>query len=339
MGSSSFCLARESKNAWILRETFLNFIICYKWIFCQFCSQLIVHYIMSSPGNKKGQRRGLCGHIMASFDLHKHCARCRDKKVGDDACVENRPCTICDGFMDIQKEMLSIPTYKLRKEKKSGFLVSPEDVTVVAAVEDKEPVFHTSPPSSASTSIMQIQDTGSSAYVTSTQLKEISDQWSEQFARFKALLSRGNVFSTPKATVPIIPSQSVVSETPFIAHSARLTGPVDFPAEGEADTVVTKSKDKKKSRKSRKEDKDIKPRSYSPSTEKAREPKEHSHTPAQTNPPAPAQATPGPWSVKQAKPKHTPVHTQASAYPPTQDLSTGQEVSQPGSTSQDVPQA
>ena len=29
---------------------------------------------MSSPGDKKGQRRGLCGHIMASFDLHKRCA-------------------------------------------------------------------------------------------------------------------------------------------------------------------------------------------------------------------------------------------------------------------------
>ena len=102
----------------------------------------------------------------------------------------------------MQKEMLATPTYKLHKEKKSGFLVSPEDVTVVAAVEDKEPVFHsTPPPSSASTSTMQIQDTRSSADVTSTQLKENSDQWSEQFARFEALLSRGNVFPTPKASV------------------------------------------------------------------------------------------------------------------------------------------
>ena len=58
--------------------------------------------------------------------------------------VENRLCTICDGFTDIQKEMLSTPTYKLRKEKRSGVLVSPDDVTVVAAV-DKEPVFHIPP--------------------------------------------------------------------------------------------------------------------------------------------------------------------------------------------------
>ena len=130
----------------------------------------------------------------------------------------------------------------------------------------------------------------------------------------------------------------MVSKTPFIAPSARLTGPVEFPAEGEADTVVTKSKDKKKSRKSRKEDNDIKPRSSSPSTGNTQEPKEHSHTPAQTNPPAPAQAILGLGNVNQAKPKHTPVHTQASAYPPTQDLSTGQEVSQPSSTGQDLPQ-
>ena len=30
---------------------------------------------MDSPGEKKGQRRGSCGHVMAAFDLHKKCAR------------------------------------------------------------------------------------------------------------------------------------------------------------------------------------------------------------------------------------------------------------------------
>ena len=114
----------------------------------------------------------------------------------------------------------------------------------------------------------------------------------------------------------------MVSDTPFIAPSARFTGQMKFPAEGEANTVVSKTKDKKKSHKSRKEDKDSKPSSYSPSAEKTREPrdKEHSHIPTQINPPAPAQATPSPASVKQAKPKHMPVHTQASSYPPTQDF-------------------
>ena len=63
--------------------------------------------------------------------------------------------------------------------------------------------------------------------------------------------------------------------------------------------------------------------------------KEHSHTLAQSKPPVPAQATPGLGSVKQVKSKHTLVHTQASAYPPSQDLATGQEELHTGSTGQD----
>ena len=110
-----------------------------------------------------------------------------------------------------------------------------------------------------------------------------------------------------------IPSQSVVSDKPFIAPSARLSGGVEFPAEGEADTVVAKSKNKKKSRKNRKEDKDTKPRSSSPSTEKKWEQKEHSHTPAQSKPKPPPV-----WGVLSRsslnirrcilKPQHTLLH-------------------------------
>ena len=40
--------------------------------------------IMASPGQKKGA----CGHIMASFDKHSRCARCREKGQGDDPCVQ-----------------------------------------------------------------------------------------------------------------------------------------------------------------------------------------------------------------------------------------------------------
>ena len=36
-----------------------------------------------------GQRRGSCGHVMAVFDGHLKCARCRDKGVGDDPCVQS----------------------------------------------------------------------------------------------------------------------------------------------------------------------------------------------------------------------------------------------------------
>ena len=153
---------------------------------------------MASPGDKKGQRQGLCGHIMASFDLHKRCARCRDKGIGDDDCVEKRSCVICDGFTDTQKDMLATPTYKIRKDKKSGVLVSPDQVTVIASVEDKEPVFQPSPSASQPAAHAQPEASSSStSFVTSDQLQQMSDQWAEQFARFEALLSRGNVFSTP----------------------------------------------------------------------------------------------------------------------------------------------
>ena len=38
---------------------------------------------MTSSCRIKGQRRGSCGHIMAAFDAHDKCARCRDKRIGD----------------------------------------------------------------------------------------------------------------------------------------------------------------------------------------------------------------------------------------------------------------
>ena len=132
----------------------------------------------------KKDRGGACAAILW------RCARCRDKAIGDDDCVEKRACAICDGFSDVQREILSTPIYKLRKEKKTGVLVSPENVTVIASIEDKEPTFHSSPPTSQPSAHAQSEASGSSAsFVTSDQLKQISDQWSEQFARFEVLLS------------------------------------------------------------------------------------------------------------------------------------------------------
>ena len=46
--------------------------------------------IMTSPGQKKGG----CGHIMASFYTHGKCAQSHDKGPGNDPCVRKRglPC-------------------------------------------------------------------------------------------------------------------------------------------------------------------------------------------------------------------------------------------------------
>ena len=85
----------------------------------------------------------------------------------------------------------------------------------------------------------------SSNFVTAEQFSLMNDKWTEHFARFEALLSRGNIFSTPKAAVNPVSSKVLVSDSPFIAPAARPTGLVETPAVQEAVTKVKKSKDKK----------------------------------------------------------------------------------------------
>ena len=81
----------------------------------------------------------------------------------------------------------------------------------------------------------------------------MNDKWAEHFARFEALLSRGNVFSTPKSSAPGS-SHPVLSDQPFLNPSARATGPVGPLAEPDL-PVRCESKTKKKSKKSSKSNK------------------------------------------------------------------------------------
>ena len=53
---------------------------------------------------------------MAAFDAHDKCARCRDKGIGEDPCVKDQPCGICDGFTEGQSESLATSSYRIRKE-------------------------------------------------------------------------------------------------------------------------------------------------------------------------------------------------------------------------------
>ena len=100
------------------RDTLLKF---YNELFQVSCFLLVRNnsttflIIMSSPG----QKRGSCGHVMALFDNHKKCARCRDKGVGDDPCVKKLDCSICKAFTPAQIHQLATPTYKERKERSS----------------------------------------------------------------------------------------------------------------------------------------------------------------------------------------------------------------------------
>ena len=219
---------------------------------------------MASPGDKKGQRRGSCGHVMTSFGMHDKCARCRDKLIGEDKCALKKSCAVCDGFSESQCELLATPTYRIRKDKKAGLLVSPKEVTVISPV-DTEPTFQpttsasvqpeASPPSTMPSSSSTAPTMN---YVTSDQLLAICDKWTEQFARMEALLSRGNIFSTPVSAVKPIDSQALISKTPFVPPATRPTGPVEVPvaAEDPAKQKKVEDKDKKKkTHKSRKQDK------------------------------------------------------------------------------------
>ena len=68
--------------------------------------------IMSSPG----QKRGYCGHVMALFDNHKKCVRCREKGMGEDPCVKKQDCQKCKVFTRSQILQSAKLTYKARKE-------------------------------------------------------------------------------------------------------------------------------------------------------------------------------------------------------------------------------
>ena len=155
---------------------------------------------MASPGDFKGQRRGVCRHVMAAFDLHERCARCREKKVGDDPCVKGKLCSLCDNFSDSQRETISTPSYRIRKDRKAGLLVSPKEVTVISPVEDLSSANVPADNSSAQPSAQVAPDLQPSAqisaqapaaasssksdtsYVTSDQFSALSDKMAEQFA-------------------------------------------------------------------------------------------------------------------------------------------------------------
>ena len=81
---------------------------------------------MSSPG----QKHGICGHVMASFDGHFKCARCRDKGVGEDTCVL-KDCIVCKGFTPEQILQLATPTYRERKSKEKKLVSSSPAPTLV----------------------------------------------------------------------------------------------------------------------------------------------------------------------------------------------------------------
>ena len=147
-----------------------------------------------------GQKRGTCGHVMASFDGHMKCALCRDKGVGEDNCVLKKDCTICKGFTPEQVLQLATPTYRERKNKDKKMVSSSPAPTLVdpSHVEGEKAVVQpeTTPagkkkkrsdspkPSPRSSK----KKSSSSSRPSSEDLKNLHDKWAERFSRLEAML-------------------------------------------------------------------------------------------------------------------------------------------------------
>ena len=172
---------------------------------------------MASPG----QRKGACGHIMASFDQHSRCACCRDKGHGDDACVKKLPFKFCELLTPEQVVQLSSPTYKLRKDRKQEreSLVDPSSVTVLSSVDQNKTV-------GASSSVVKPPEDLSLPQPSFKQeLKDLDDKWSLRMARLEALITMGqrpqNVsFSPVKAPVTHVPPAGSLSQAPFMLSAS-----------------------------------------------------------------------------------------------------------------------
>ena len=178
---------------------------------------------MSSPG----QRRGKCGHVMANFDTHFHCARCRDKGKGKEPCVsdpQTSNCQICNSLTSDQLQQLATPSYKLKKEKReakltepapsqdSEQLVNPSNVSVIGVIDaqgsvkspavapppDKKPKKDNKKEKSPSTKV--------SKHSTDEKFAEMDSKWSERFSRLEALIMAKSFEPTFSSKVKVTPT-------------------------------------------------------------------------------------------------------------------------------------
>ena len=188
---------------------------------------------MSSPG----QKCGTCSHVMASFDGHFKCARCRDKGVGEDACVLKKDCTVCYGFTPEQILQLATPTYRERKSKEKKLvssspaptLVDPSHVSVLGKVEgDKVVQSETIPAAkkkkrSESPKPSSNKKKSSSGSKPSTDdLKKLDDKWAERYSWLEAMLL-GTSFTVPVEPVVKPTAEVTTSQKPFFDPGASTT--------------------------------------------------------------------------------------------------------------------
>ena len=205
---------------------------------------------MSSPG----QRRGKCGHIMANFDTHSHCARCRDKGKGKEPCVsdpQTSDCQICNNLTSEQLQQLSTPSYKIKKEKREAKLsdstpsqdaeqlVDPSSVSVIGVVDGQGSVKSPAPvpppdkkpkKDNKTSKKEKSPTTKASKHSTDEKFAEMDSKWSERFSRLEALIMAKSFEPTFSSKVKVTPTHSPPHDVenmaePFIRPSAsKLTG-------------------------------------------------------------------------------------------------------------------
>ena len=173
---------------------------------------------MSSPG----QKRGTCGYVMASFDGHFKCARCRDKGVGEDACVL-KDCLVCKGFTPEQILQLATPTYRECKSKEKKLvssspaptLVDPSHVSVLGKVEGDKVLQSETTPAAKKTKRSESPKSSANKKKSSCgsrpsadNLKKLDDKWAERFSRLEAMLLAKSF------TVPVEPVVKPAAEVP-----------------------------------------------------------------------------------------------------------------------------
>ena len=147
---------------------------------------------MASPG----QKRGGCGHLMAGFDSHSFCTRCRDKGKGPDPCISDKDCNSCNILTADQHLQLSTPSYEIKnfkekreskkasdtptkKESYSSSLIDPSSVTVVGAVDDQGIVQSPSSSSSVNNKKKKVSSDNKPKSQTSKPPKSGSDKLSQ----------------------------------------------------------------------------------------------------------------------------------------------------------------
>ena len=206
--------------------------------------------IMSSPG----QKRGTCSHVMASFDGHFKCARCRDKGVGEDACVLKKDCLICKGFTPEQILQLATPTYRERKSKEKKLVssspaptfVDPSHLSVLGKVEgDKVAQPETTPAakktkhSESTKPSAKKKKSSSGSRPSADDLKKLDEKWSERFWLEAMLVAK--TFTVPVEPVVKPVAEVTNNQKPFFDPSASTSslaretfGPSLVQATGEA---------------------------------------------------------------------------------------------------------